>query len=63
MVRFKSKEGAIPIGHTLDTTRPCILFNWVYTATFLSNIEIQYAWLSKISNLVGHMVKSCEARS
>lgn len=26
MVRFKTKEGAIPFGHTLDTTRPCILF-------------------------------------
>lgn len=24
MVRFKTKEGAIPFGHTLDTTRPCI---------------------------------------
>lgn len=24
--RFKTKEGAIPFGHTLDTTRPCILF-------------------------------------
>lgn len=26
MVRFKTKEGAIPFGHTLDTTLPCILF-------------------------------------
>lgn len=26
MVHFKTKEEAIPFGHTLDTTRPCILF-------------------------------------
>lgn len=37
MVRFKTKEGAIPFGHTLDTTRPCILFKLGYTPTFLLN--------------------------
>lgn len=61
MVRFKTKEGAIPFGHTLDTTRPCILFKLgLYTNI---SIEQDSIWLSKISNLVGHVVKQCEARS
>lgn len=57
MVRFKTKEGAIPFGHTLDTTRPCILFKLgLYTNISIEQDQYGYlkyqTWLVTWSNCV-----------
>lgn len=59
-VSKRKREQSLLVTHSIPRV-PVYYSNWGYTPTFLLNRNS--IWLSKISNLVGHVVKQCEARS